>query len=231
MDNYERKVLSVMSMDEKNIRHRFTVPIADTKVNDWIKNQSNLGFSLRVLIKAFVKEYGYQDATCLELGTEVKRRGRPPKALKAQVDSIDAYDDEASYAYQEQAVAQPSVSYAAHPAAQSASAMMPASNQQAARIQLTQQPVSVQPVQTHVKPVSAQPVQTYVKPVSAQPVQTHPVSDEAPSKPFMAASVPGDDDLMNMMSGVTSSTPIPASNDTVSATADDDGFVDPESLF
>ena len=208
-----------MSMDEKNIRHRFTVPIADTKVNDWIKNQSNLGFSLRVLIKAFVKEYGYQDATCLELGTEVKRRGRPPKALKAQVDSIDVYDDEASYAYQEQVAAQPSVSHAAYPAAQPASAITPASNQQAARMQPTQQSVPVQPAQT------------YAKPVSVQPVQTHSVSDEAPSKPFMTASVPGDDDLMNMMSGITSSTPIPASNDTVSATTDDDGFVDPESLF
>ena len=48
--------------DDKNIRHRFTVPTADVKVNEWIESQSNLGFSLRVLIKAFIREYGIQDA-------------------------------------------------------------------------------------------------------------------------------------------------------------------------
>lgn len=81
-----------MSSDEKNVRHRFTVPTADTKVNEWIENQSNLGFSLRVLIKSFVREYGYQDATCLEFGTEIKKRGRPPKSIKDQVDTM--YDNE-----------------------------------------------------------------------------------------------------------------------------------------
>lgn len=65
--------------DEKNIRHRFTVPKDDTQVEDWIQAQSNLGFSLRVLIRAFVRSYGYRDATCMELGTPVKRVGRPPK--------------------------------------------------------------------------------------------------------------------------------------------------------
>lgn len=70
--------------DDKNIRHRFTVPAADTVVNDWIEQQSNLGFSLRTLIKAFVKSYGYQDATCFELGIPVKKRGRPPKQAQIQ---------------------------------------------------------------------------------------------------------------------------------------------------
>lgn len=65
--------------DDKNIRHRFTVPAADNVVNEWIEKQSNLGFSIRVLIKAFVRSYGYQDATCLEFGIPVKKRGRPPK--------------------------------------------------------------------------------------------------------------------------------------------------------
>lgn len=65
--------------DDKNVRHRFTVPAADDVVNKWIENQSNLGFSLRVLIKAFVRSYGYKDATCLEFGVAVKKRGRPPK--------------------------------------------------------------------------------------------------------------------------------------------------------
>lgn len=71
-----------MSSDEKNVRHRFAVPTADAVVHEWIANQSNLGFSIRVLIKAFVRDYGYKDATCLELGTTVKRRGRPSKQAK-----------------------------------------------------------------------------------------------------------------------------------------------------
>ena len=65
--------------DDKNIRHRFTVPKDDKQVEDWIQAQSNLGFSLRVLIRAFVRSYGYRDATCMELGVPVKRVGRPPK--------------------------------------------------------------------------------------------------------------------------------------------------------
>lgn len=65
--------------DDKNIRHRFTVPAADTSVNEWIETQSNLGFSLRVLIKAFIRDYGIRDATCMALGEPVKAKGRPPK--------------------------------------------------------------------------------------------------------------------------------------------------------
>ena len=73
--------------DDKNIRHRFTVPTADVKVNEWIESQSNLGFSLRVLIKAFIREYGIQDATCLELGVQVKKKGRPPKSAQIRYNS------------------------------------------------------------------------------------------------------------------------------------------------
>lgn len=75
--------------DEKNVRHRFTVPVADTRVNEWIETQSNLGFSLRVLIKAFMREYGMQDATCLELGVQVKKKGRPPKSAKIQYGNME----------------------------------------------------------------------------------------------------------------------------------------------
>lgn len=81
--------------DDKNVRHRFTVPVADKTVNQWIESQSNLGFSLRVLIRAFVRDYGNQDATCLELGTEVKKRGRPPKQARIQLGQMmdDGYDN------------------------------------------------------------------------------------------------------------------------------------------
>lgn len=74
--------------DDKNIRHRFTVPAADDVVNAWIEKQSNLGFSIRVLIKAFVSNYGYQDATCLEFGMSVRKRGRPPKQAKIRYDQM-----------------------------------------------------------------------------------------------------------------------------------------------
>lgn len=69
--------------ESKNVRHRFTVPAGDTGVRAWIDAQSNLGFSLRILIKAFIRDYGIQDATCLELGMTVSRVGRPPK--KAEI--------------------------------------------------------------------------------------------------------------------------------------------------
>ena len=89
--------------DDKNYRHRFTVPHDDDVVNDWIASQSNLGFSLRVLIKDFVRTYGNKDATCVELGSAVKRRGRPPKQLKALMSQMDGggfsdeeYDDDAT---------------------------------------------------------------------------------------------------------------------------------------
>jgi hypothetical protein len=75
--------------DDKNVRHRFTVPAADDVVNKWIENQSNLGFSLRVLIKAFVRGYGYKDATCLEFGVAVKKRGRPPKQANIKYDVMN----------------------------------------------------------------------------------------------------------------------------------------------
>ena len=86
--------------DDRNLRHRFTVPVADTVVNEWIEKQSNLGFSIRTLINAFVKAYGIQDATCLEFGAAVKKRGRPPKQVQIQYDNMmadaDVSDDIAS---------------------------------------------------------------------------------------------------------------------------------------
>lgn len=93
-----------MSSDNTNIRHRFTVPSADIQVNKWIESQSNLGFSIRVLIKNFVREYGYQDATCLEFGAPAARRGRPPKDLKRQMSELS--DSEPMQAVQEPTVLQ-----------------------------------------------------------------------------------------------------------------------------
>ena len=61
-----------------NVRHRFAVPEADKQVNDWIECQSNLGFSLRVLIKAYIAVLGMTDATCT-MNIVVPKKGRPPK--------------------------------------------------------------------------------------------------------------------------------------------------------
>lgn len=69
-------------------RYRFSVPVQDTMVHDWVHSQSNLSFSLRVLIKAFVNEYGNQDATCLELGSAPKKRGRPSNSMKQQLEQM-----------------------------------------------------------------------------------------------------------------------------------------------
>lgn len=61
-----------------NIRCRFTVPPDDVLVNEWIARQSNLGFSLRVLIKAYIAMLGMTDASCT-MNVVVPKRGRPPK--------------------------------------------------------------------------------------------------------------------------------------------------------
>lgn len=71
-----------------NIRHRFSVPVADTLVEEWIAAQSNLGFSLRVLINTFVNQFGMQDATCVGLGMTVSKKGRPPKDVQARIQSM-----------------------------------------------------------------------------------------------------------------------------------------------
>lgn len=88
--------------DDKNVRHRFTVPSADDVVNGWIENQSNLGFSLRVLIRAFVRQYGNKDATCVEFGEPVAKRGRPRNQDLIRLGQMSSSDDE--YDYDEQVV-------------------------------------------------------------------------------------------------------------------------------
>lgn len=75
--------------DDKNMRHRFTVPKGDDVVNEWIETQSNLGFSLRVLIKAFVRQYGMKDATFVEFGRAVQKQGRPRKEDGISYDRMD----------------------------------------------------------------------------------------------------------------------------------------------
>lgn len=58
-------------------RLRFSVPFADVSVLEWIELQGNLSYSIRALIKAYIKEHGMTDPTC-DLVTEPGARvGRP----------------------------------------------------------------------------------------------------------------------------------------------------------
>lgn len=75
------------------IRHRFSVPAADTVVEEWIAAQSNLGFSLRVLINTFVSQFGMQDATCVGMGMTVNKKGRPSKEAARRIQSMFTEDD------------------------------------------------------------------------------------------------------------------------------------------
>ena len=56
-------------------RLRFAVPKEDESIIRWLNAQSNMSYSLRVLIKRAILKNGYTDITC-EL-IERDRRGRP----------------------------------------------------------------------------------------------------------------------------------------------------------
>lgn len=56
-------------------RLRFAVPKEDESIIRWLNAQSNMSYSLRVLIKRAILKSGYTDITC-EL-IERDRRGRP----------------------------------------------------------------------------------------------------------------------------------------------------------
>lgn len=49
-------------------RVRFSCPVTDKQVFDWIQGQSNLSASIRHIIKQYVAEHGYGDATCEPYG-------------------------------------------------------------------------------------------------------------------------------------------------------------------
>lgn len=52
-------------VSEQPLRYRVTVPLRDADVINWMAEQSNVSFSIRMLIKAFVSKYGITDVTCL----------------------------------------------------------------------------------------------------------------------------------------------------------------------
>lgn len=65
--------------EESFKRYRFSVPKADISVDNWIKAQSNLSYSLRELIKAHIREHGITDATCIPVEC-TRGPGRPSNA-------------------------------------------------------------------------------------------------------------------------------------------------------
>lgn len=58
-------------------RLRFSVPFADVSVLEWIELQGNLSYSIRALIKAYIKEHGMTDPTCDLVAEPGARVGRP----------------------------------------------------------------------------------------------------------------------------------------------------------
>lgn len=63
-------------------RYRFTVPPADTSVQQWIETQDNLSASLRTIIRESIERDGYVDATCKPV-EQLPRRGRPVGSVTA----------------------------------------------------------------------------------------------------------------------------------------------------
>lgn len=69
-------------MSEENfVRHRFSVPKADESVTEWIAHQSNLSFSIRFLIKDYIRVHGMTDATC----APVEQRGKVGRPSNAEL--------------------------------------------------------------------------------------------------------------------------------------------------
>lgn len=174
--------------DDKNVRHRFTVPAADDVVNKWIENQSNLGFSLRVLIKAFVRGYGYKDATCLEFGVAVKKRGRPPKQANIKYDVMNEnstgfdFTDDVDDEYDE-------------------------------ALEDSQPEVNNEHIDTEVQPASQVP-------------DKKPATTAKPAAPQQTSG----NDIMGALRNRGNSQVVPAQV-TENVSSDEDGFVDPDSLF
>ncbi|MCL2386890.1 MAG: hypothetical protein FWC89_04980 [Defluviitaleaceae bacterium] len=93
-----------MSKDEdNNKRFRISIPTADTAVLEWLKNQTNVSFSLRVLIKDAIAQDGYMDVTCRanpSMG-KPRRAGRPPKKVAKKVTAYQGFAPDGDGIWQE----------------------------------------------------------------------------------------------------------------------------------
>lgn len=70
-------------------RYRFSIPDSDAAVLKWMQKQSNLSSSIHVMIRAFIRQYGYTDAMCVEFGVSQRSVGRPPKQVQMMFDTMN----------------------------------------------------------------------------------------------------------------------------------------------
>lgn len=92
-----------MASAESFKRYRFSVPNADESVTEWIEAQSNLSFSIRVLIRDFIRVHGKVDATC----APVEQRGKVGRPSKEDIAAREAAKASAEYAPEPVVLPQP----------------------------------------------------------------------------------------------------------------------------
>ena len=63
-------------------RYRISVPDEDAVFNRFAEAQHNFSFSMRAVVKQFVAEYGYVDATCVDMTSS--QSTAKPKAAKTE---------------------------------------------------------------------------------------------------------------------------------------------------
>lgn len=127
-------------------RYRFSVPKADVSVDNWIKAQSNLSYSLRELIKSHIREHGITDATCIPVECS-RGPGRPSNSEQLA---------RAAQAFQQERPTPP---------AQESAAAMP----QSAPVYVQETPPAVSQAAPTVKPVRPEPVVAVQAPSAETP--------------------------------------------------------------
>lgn len=56
---------------DKLLHYRISVPKDDQTVAQWMEKQYNISISIRQLVRAFVREHGLVDITCIDVGESV----------------------------------------------------------------------------------------------------------------------------------------------------------------
>lgn len=124
-------------------RVRFSCPVTDKQVFDWIQGQSNLSASIRHIIKQYVAEHGYGDATCEPYGFSKQPNSQN---IEKSVETVSQKVATQPVAPVQAATSQPIVQPVEQPAA----------------IQQPVQPVASQPI------VQPAPVQQTINPQTEQ---------------------------------------------------------------
>lgn len=64
-------------MNNNRERYRFAIPKADKEVNNWLKNQTQFGVTLRNLIKEYIDREGITDPTCRPIKCTTNQTNQP----------------------------------------------------------------------------------------------------------------------------------------------------------